>query len=67
METTPNLSGAQRAYMNGPEAFRRRMQRRAEELFADGYRVEPGEEIGLSIKPGAANFFDAATGLAFAA
>ena len=29
--------------------------------------IKPGDEIGLSIKPGAANFFDAATGLAFAA
>lgn len=44
---TPSLSPAQRAYMNDPVSFRKRMERRAETLFADGYGVEPGDGTGL--------------------
>jgi len=44
---TPNLSGAQRSYMRDSEAFCKRMRERAEQLFWDGYSVQPGEEVGL--------------------
>ena len=42
MQTT-SLSNAQRSYMADPEAFRKRMERRAEELWRDGYGVSIGE------------------------
>ena len=43
MQTT-SLSTAQRSYMDDPKAFRNRMNKRAAELWQDGYNVYPGTE-----------------------
>ncbi len=46
---TPTLSATVRSYMRDPEAFAARMKTRAEELWLDGYTVEPADtgELGV--------------------
>jgi len=41
------LSNSLWAYMKDPEAFKRKLERRAEELFVTGYEVNPGNGLGM--------------------
>jgi hypothetical protein len=46
---TPNLTPTMRSYMRDPEAFRKRMMERAENLFWEDYAVAPGDARGVFI------------------